>query len=627
MDELQSNEPQIHNSKAKVARWLKSDQDPMKEPQNHDRPAKKRSRGVPRWPPVVALLNASGLGLGYLYMKTWGRWGLHAAVTAMLISIPLCGGGPLGLVALGLWGAWMILDGWLQARRLIQASPEAVVKKNAWMLVLAGGLTALILLPFLTYNVLGAVAGFKAEAAYRSGDYRAVHETYKNSARWYGMAFTFDKSQAVERVETLDELVAAYDSWQNKDYGKAVQQYSAYLSTRPPDAVWTTADGELQQVYLEWARALTGEKKYEEAIGVYDTYLREYPQGTFAAEAGTEVEQTYLAWAGDLAAQENYSNAINIYLAYLDKYPQGSLLGEAERELEETRFNRAHAALEDGNHQHAVEYYVSYLLYYPNGTFKTEAESELEQARLGLARDTAAQGNFADAVTLYLTFLQQYPESGYKAGVESEMERAYLDWARQVALQKTYQKAVEQYLVYLEKYPKGNYKTEANDELKQVYVDWSRDTGSQGKSAIASAYTSAGKGEAADLPIFGILDDEPSMAWYSGTYITLPSDIKATMPGHFRAAVFIEQKVVKVQTCPYIPFGTIIRRRTDWTVKLVNPANGYVRTSKVFAGGTPETCPYRHSFSWSNSTHYHDGDAPSKSAVIEWIRSQLKWIR
>jgi tetratricopeptide (TPR) repeat protein len=627
MDEPQANEPQIHNSKAKAARWLNSDQDPMKEPQNHNRPAKTRSRGVPRWPPVVALLNASGLGLGYLYMKTWGRWGLHAAVTAMLISIPLCGGGPLGLVALGLWGAWMILDGWLQARRLIQASPEAVVKKNAWMLVLAGGLTALILLPFLTYNVLGAVAGFKAEAAYRSGDYRTVYETYESGSRVYGMAFTFDKSLANKRVAALGNLMAGSAARDKKDYEEAVRQYAAYLSIRPPDAVWTTADGELQQVYLEWARALAGEKKFEEAIGVYDTYLKEYPQGTFAAEAETEVEQAYLGWARDLAAQEDYEQSIRVYLAYLDKYPQGSLRGEAERELEESRFNRAHAALEQGDHQNAVEYYVSYLLYYPQGAFKTEAESELEQARLGLARDTAAQGNFEDAITLYVTFLQQYPESGYKADVESEMERAYLDWARQVALQKTYQKAAEQYLVYLEKYPKGNYKTEANDELKQVYVDWSRDTGSQGKTAITDAYESAAKGQAAGIPIFGILKDEPSMAWYSGTYVTLPSDIKATMPGHFRAAVFIEQKVVKVQTCPYIPFGKIIRQRTDWTVKLVNPANGYVRTSRVFSGSTPESCPYRHSFSWSYSTHYHDGGAPSKSAVIEWIREQLGWIK
>ncbi|KAF0106581.1 MAG: hypothetical protein FD146_2489 [Anaerolineaceae bacterium] len=627
MDEPQVNEPQIHNSKAKAANWLKNDQDPTKEPLNRDRPAKKHSRGVPRWPLVVALLNASGLGLGYLYMKTWGRWAFHMAVMALLISIPLCGGGPLGLVALGLWGSWMILDGWLQARKLIQASPEAVVKKNAWMLLLAGGLTALILLPYLTYNVLGAVAGFKAEAAYRSGDYRTVYETYESGSRVYGMTFTFDKSLAGKRVASLDDLMAASAAWEKKDYEEAIRQYSAYLSIRPPDAVWKTADGELQQVYLEWARTRVNEKKYEEAIGVYETYLKDYPQGTFAAEAETELGQAYLAWARGLAGQADYEQSISVYLAYLDKYPQGSSRSEAESGLEETRFNRAHAALEQGDHQNAVEFYVSYLMYYPQGAFKAEAESELEQARLGLARDTAAQGKFEGAITLYLAFLQQYPESGYKAEVESEMELAHLDWARQVALQKSYEKAAGLYLAYLEKYPKGNYKTEANDELKQVYVDWSRDTGSQGKSAITSAYESAAKGQAAGVPIFGILEDEPSKAWYSGTDITLPSDIKAAMPGHFRAAVFIEQKVVKVQTCPYIPIGTIIRRRTDWTVKLVNPANGYVKTSKVFSGSTPETCPYRHYFSWSNSTHYHDGNPPSQDDVIRWIREQLGWIK
>jgi tetratricopeptide (TPR) repeat protein len=589
-------------------------------------PSGKKPRGVPRWPLAVALFNASGLGIGYLYMKAWGRWVFHLAVTALLVCIPLFGGGPLWLAVLGLWIGWMVLDGWLRARKLVRASPEVAVKKNKWMLLLAGGLIAIILIPYLAYNALGAVAATKAEAAYLSGDYRSVYEMYEGSAL-YSMAFTFDKSLSRDRVETLDDLMAASEAWEKNNYEEAVRQYSTYLSLRPNDAVWKTADSELQQVYLEWARMRVSEKKFEEAIGVYETYFKNYLQGSFAAETETELGQAYLAWARDLAGQANYEQSISTYLAYIEKYPQGSSMAEAERGLEETRFNGAHAALEQKDFKNAVEFYVSYLLYYPQGAFKTETVRELEQARLGLTRATAAQGNFENAIALYLTFLQQYPESGYKAEVESELEQAHLNWARQVAQQKAYEKAVGLYQAYLKEYPDGNYKTEANDELKQVYVDWSRDTGSQGQSAIASAYQSAGKGVAAVLPIFGILKDEPSKAWYDGTSITLPSDITATMPGHFRAAVFIEKKDVTMQTCPYMPIGKIIRQRYDWTVKLVSPANGYVKTSKVFYGSTPESCPYTHMFSWSNSTHYHAGDPPSQADIIRWIREQLGWIK
>jgi len=43
-------------------------------------------RDGPRWPLAVALLNLTGLGLGYLYMKRWLRWLVHLLLTAGLIA-------------------------------------------------------------------------------------------------------------------------------------------------------------------------------------------------------------------------------------------------------------------------------------------------------------------------------------------------------------------------------------------------------------------------------------------------------------------------------------------------------------------------------------------------------------
>ena len=69
-----------------------------------------------RNPLEVALLNLSGLGLGYAFTKHWVRFAIHLAVTIGLVIVAFTSKAhanpALWIILFLLWLGWMVFDGW-----------------------------------------------------------------------------------------------------------------------------------------------------------------------------------------------------------------------------------------------------------------------------------------------------------------------------------------------------------------------------------------------------------------------------------------------------------------------------------------------------------------------------------
>src|ERR1700754_3409039 len=80
-----------------------------------------RTSGPPRSPLATALLNLTGLGLGYAYLRRWWRTTFALAGTALLVALAYAtevAGSPWVWRTLGIgWLAALGYDGWRAARR------------------------------------------------------------------------------------------------------------------------------------------------------------------------------------------------------------------------------------------------------------------------------------------------------------------------------------------------------------------------------------------------------------------------------------------------------------------------------------------------------------------------------
>lgn len=188
-------------------------------------------RGVPRWPPGVALLNLTGLGLGYLYMHRWLRWLIHFLLTGSLIAIAFLSNAAhspfFWLTVFGLWLLWMVFDGWRQARRLVQAVPIETVGRPWLPIVLAVLIIGLEAAGFWGYRILGYREFVKGQTAYQLGDYQLTHQYLDRVVSLYALSFAPYVTLAEEYLadcEALQEHQQARLAAQAKDSMTRVPQ-------------------------------------------------------------------------------------------------------------------------------------------------------------------------------------------------------------------------------------------------------------------------------------------------------------------------------------------------------------------------------------------------------------------
>jgi tetratricopeptide (TPR) repeat protein len=117
-------------------------------------------------------------------------------------------------------------------------------------------------------------------------------------------------------------LTACGDDFTAVQKADTIEAYEAYLEANP-DSRWTLqAEGRLEGLYLEKARA-------EDSLEAYDAYLERFPKGTLRAKAFEEREEFLFDWARGEDTQASWQT-------FLDEYPKGDKKRrkQAERMIE-----------------------------------------------------------------------------------------------------------------------------------------------------------------------------------------------------------------------------------------------------------------------------------------------------
>jgi len=194
-------------------------------------------RGVPRWSPGVALLNLTGLGLGYLYMQRWLRWLIHFLLTGGLIAAAFLTNAShfplLWMVVFGLWLLWMVFDGWRQARRLVQAAPVGTVGRPWLPIVLTVLIIGLEAAGFWGYRTLGYREFVKGQAAYQLGDYQLTHQYLDRVVSLYALSFA-------PYVTLAEEYLADCEALQEQQQARLAAQAQESM-TRVPQPTHTSS--------------------------------------------------------------------------------------------------------------------------------------------------------------------------------------------------------------------------------------------------------------------------------------------------------------------------------------------------------------------------------------------------
>ncbi|RLC92159.1 MAG: hypothetical protein DRI77_13185, partial [Chloroflexi bacterium] len=446
-------------------------------------------RGVPRWPPVVALLNLTGLGLGYLYIKRWLRWLIHFLLTVGLIATPfltkraaLAG---LWAAIIGLWLLWMTFDGWWQARRLVRASPAGTIGR-AWLPLALSAIIVVVIMGGLGgYFALGQRAFAAGVAAYEEADCRAAMRHFNSVTTFYALTISPNVTVADARVAECSLLVFGENTSQEGEYADAIASYEAYLHLYPESALLAFAQDSLVETYGDWAAQLRQAEEYQAAIEKYQVVMNDYPETSAGAQAATLTAETYAEWAAQLEEAGEYDEAIKKYEVILNEYPDTPAGEEAADLAAEAYAEWAANLREDGDYEQTVEKYQIILREYPD----TVAAAEIGAAAADTYAEWAAQlldaGDYEEAVEKYEIILDEYPDALAATGLEETVAQIYAEWAAQLREQGTYSVSIAKYRTILSKYPYTEPAGAAQVEIGQTYNEWGRQLASQREYAEA----------------------------------------------------------------------------------------------------------------------------------------------
>ena len=424
------------------------------------------------FPPAAALLNLTGLGLGYLYLRRWIRWGIHLVVTlGLIVAAYLSGAASLPWLWLPIWGiwlAWMVVDGWLQAARLQRVAPKRPAGR--WWLPIAIGWVAVVLVvggvaAYLSFGQQEFDAGMEA---YHAGDCRQAIQHMNWVTSFYELTLSANVATADRTIIECSLLVYAENQWQGAAYEEATAGYETYLDNYPRGGLVPLAREQVAEVYLDWGDALRQEAAYETAIETYQVVSQRYPQTASARDVPVLTAAAYAEWGAALEEEGEYAEAIARYDLILEQYPSTSSGQEAAAWAAEAYVLWAAELEEAGQYETAIAKYRTVLEQYPDAPAGRQSANLAAAAYETWAAKLRQQGEYAEALARYQVVQEDFPDA--PVDTYGLMAETYQEWAAQLRQQGEYAEAVARYQVVQEDFP--NAPVDAYTLMAETYWEW-----------------------------------------------------------------------------------------------------------------------------------------------------------
>jgi hypothetical protein len=119
--------------------------------------------------------------------------------------------------------------------------------------------------------------------------------------------------------------------------------------------------------------------------------------------------------------------------------------------------------------------------------------------------------------------------------------------------------------------------------------------------------------------------EERPLLFYAGSHNnSFPDDMLATSRDEVKLVVCYERNDVQIGSCPYTGGHTLLRKRPDVTITIVNYETGGFITYQTFYGTSPPYCPSVRGFNWAVETSM--GDPPDADRWITWVTDRINSI-
>lgn len=272
----------------------------------------------------ASLLNASGVGAGYFYLRQWPFFGAALIVTVgLLVTAAIIGAADNVLLWASIFVAWFVaaaVHGLFAGRshdeRALNRGERP--RKSAMPLVTAAGLVVVLVVSLAGVWQAGEWRLRVADAAHARGECgpdEAV-AAYESVEDLYQLSFSPSLvSRARAGVEACALLERAQGDVEAEEYEQALDSYSAYFGH--PASRWEDTDGEIADIHLSYAGNLVssadddfgGEvtEDYREnmrrAHEIYSVIPVDYEGTEAAGEVATALTELYEVGTGQYAAE------------------------------------------------------------------------------------------------------------------------------------------------------------------------------------------------------------------------------------------------------------------------------------------------------------------------------------
>jgi tetratricopeptide (TPR) repeat protein len=611
----------------------------------------------------IALLNLSGLGLGYLYVKQWKRWAIHFGGTLILLIVAtLLKASETPWLWILIWLVWiggMVFDGWRLGSRE-QPDKSNLIKSS---LLSAAGIAFI----FLFWGSSRFVCNRTFDAgltAFTNDDYRIALPKFDLVSNLFQLTFlpaipeseefrtqcalmifaqnSMDESRYEDAINSYTSLINlhpqsekvssartqlpivyhqwAYDLSQKKAYPEADQIYMILLNQYSDSTETEAAKAEIGYMYIAWAQTLRQTGDFKQAIARYFTVQKDYHAYVSVIDLQEEMAKTYVEWADTLTKSEDFSSAYDKYEIVIRQYADSSIAKAAYEKSAASLFTWGEQLYNKGDYESASEILEKVRDFYPGSEAIEFTNRILPDAMLKFTTELNDKGDFRRLAETILILIEEYPDSEESAQARERLSPALVAWGQDLVVDNRFLLAMEKTLLAQQEALTAGALETAKKEYQVALIALANDTGIDGQSVIKRAKANACAGEKTSVPGINLFPNQPgSLALCSG-FISLPDDLEPTIPGTFRYVIEVEHNTKDIQFCPYSS-GSLMkflhRQQQQAIITVRSTLTGQVVFKQTFTGSTPEKCPATRVF--SGLVEYEKGGPVSIERIVEWL--------
>ena len=244
---------------------------------------------------AAALLNLTGLGLGYLYLRCWLRATACLVIVALMVWVGFANdaaGSPwLWRILAGSWAVATAVDAWFVAG----GRPRPATRAE-WLRPVALGLVAVL-------AIVGAHIGYAgaARATYAAGleaqgraDCAAANRSFDALTGPYELTLSRDVPAAAQRRSECTDFLGAEQSERAGALAGAVSAYQAFRRDHTGSLLEPFAREGTRRALLAWAVALRGAGDLDGAIARYGELLQELGSEPGAVQVREDLAATHV---------------------------------------------------------------------------------------------------------------------------------------------------------------------------------------------------------------------------------------------------------------------------------------------------------------------------------------------